>query len=71
MDVSRIPKIISVDDHVVEPAHVWDRWLPAKYRDRGPRVERRGVREISFAGAAVYKEEVDDESPLKADTCIY
>ena len=28
-----IPKIISVDDHVVEPAHTWERWLPAKYRD--------------------------------------
>ena len=43
MDEASIPKIISVDDHVVEPAHVWERWLPAKYRDRGPRVERRGV----------------------------
>ena len=30
-----IPKIISVDDHVVEPPHVWDTWLPARYRDRG------------------------------------
>jgi Amidohydrolase len=40
MDEASIPKIISVDDHVVEPAHVWVRWLPAKYRDRGPRVER-------------------------------
>ena len=24
-----IPKIISVDDHVVEPAYVWQEWLPA------------------------------------------
>jgi hypothetical protein len=31
-----LPKIISVDDHVVEPAHVFERWLPAKHRDRGP-----------------------------------
>ncbi len=46
MDEASIPKIISVDDHVVEPAHVWERWLPAKYRDRGPRVERRGVASI-------------------------
>ena len=35
MDEASIPKIISVDDHVVAPAHVWERWLPAKYRDRG------------------------------------
>ena len=31
------PKIISVDDHVVEPPHVWQTWLPEKYRERGPR----------------------------------
>ena len=33
-----LPWVISVDDHVVEPPHVWQRWLPAKLRDRGPRV---------------------------------
>ncbi len=36
-----LPKIISVDDHVVEPAHVWQTWLPEKYRAQGPRVERK------------------------------
>ena len=36
-----LPKIISVDDHVVEPPHVWQTWLPEKYRERGPRIERR------------------------------
>ncbi len=66
-----IPKIISVDDHVVEPAHLWQTWLPAKFRDRGPRVERRGVRAIEFAGAAAYKEVFDDDSPNKADTWVY
>jgi predicted TIM-barrel fold metal-dependent hydrolase len=71
MDEKTIPKIISVDDHVVEPAHVWQTWLPAKFRERGPRVERRGVRAIEFAGAAAYKEQFDEESPLKADTWIY
>ncbi len=25
-----LPMIVSVDDHVVEPAHVWERWLPAE-----------------------------------------
>jgi predicted TIM-barrel fold metal-dependent hydrolase len=36
-----LPKIISVDDHVVEPPHVWQTWLPAKYREKGPRIERK------------------------------
>ena len=29
---------VSVDDHIIEPAHLWQTWLPAKFRDRGPRV---------------------------------
>ena len=71
MDESRIPKIISVDDHVVEPAHVWETWLPMKFRERGPKVVRRGVRGIQFAGAGVYREEFDDDSPDKADTWVF
>ncbi|MBO0729387.1 MAG: amidohydrolase family protein [Acidimicrobiaceae bacterium] len=31
------PYIVSVDDHVIEPAHTWESRLPAKLRDRGPR----------------------------------
>ncbi len=39
-----IPRIISVDDHVVEPPDLWTTRLPARYQDRAPRVERdRGV----------------------------
>ena len=34
------PKIISVDDHVVEPAGVWMDRLPSKYADIGPRIVR-------------------------------
>jgi len=34
-----LPWVISADDHVVEPPDLWERWLPAQYRDRGPRVE--------------------------------
>lgn len=32
--------IVSPDDHVVEPPHLWTSRLPARYRDVGPRVER-------------------------------
>ena len=35
-----IPRIISVDDHVVEPPTLWTDRLPSKYLDRAPRVER-------------------------------
>ena len=35
-----IPKIISVDDHVVEPPTLWTDRIPEKYQDRCPRVER-------------------------------
>ena len=35
---SVIPKIISVDDHVVEPRDVWVDRLPKRYRDVGPRI---------------------------------
>jgi predicted TIM-barrel fold metal-dependent hydrolase len=39
-DPMEIPRIISVDDHVVEPPDLWTERLPEKYRDRGPRVVR-------------------------------
>jgi predicted TIM-barrel fold metal-dependent hydrolase len=35
-----LPRIISVDDHVLEPADLWTARLPASLRDRGPRVVR-------------------------------
>jgi predicted TIM-barrel fold metal-dependent hydrolase len=33
-------RIISTDDHVVEPADLWQERLPSKYRDIGPRIVR-------------------------------
>jgi predicted TIM-barrel fold metal-dependent hydrolase len=33
-----VPPMISVDDHIIEPPDLWVRWLPAKYREKGPRV---------------------------------
>jgi predicted TIM-barrel fold metal-dependent hydrolase len=37
-DDPRLDWLVSVDDHVIEPAHVWVDRLPAKYRDVGPRL---------------------------------
>jgi predicted TIM-barrel fold metal-dependent hydrolase len=39
-DVADMPRIISVDDHVVEPPDLWQSRLPARYLDRAPRVIR-------------------------------
>src|SRR6185369_17660465 len=65
-----IPRIVSVDDHVVEPAHLWDRWLPERYRARGPHVERRGIGSMKHIGGGVYEQSFDDDGP-KADCWVY
>ena len=50
MGTQELPKIISVDDHVIEPATVWTDRLPSKYLDVGPRIVRAPVKEITFIG---------------------
>ena len=56
------PKIISVDDHVIEHANVWQDRLPAKYRDIGPRViQQRG--NMNFVGG-VFSYEPDENGQL-------
>ena len=67
---AEIPKIISVDDHVVEPAHLWDRWLPERFRARGPHVERRGIGSMTHIGGGRYEQSFDDDGP-KADCWVY
>lgn len=44
------PKIISVDDHTVEPPHVWRNRLPSRYHDTGPRIVRAPLKEMTFLG---------------------
>ena len=44
-----IPRIISVDDHVVEPPDLWSARLPRKFLERGPRIQREKGR---FGGAS-------------------
>jgi predicted TIM-barrel fold metal-dependent hydrolase len=48
--MGQLPKIISVDDHVIEPPNVWTDRLPAKYAAVGPRVERKTVSNLKFNG---------------------
>ena len=54
-----LPKIVSVDDHVIEHANVWQDRLPSKYADVGPRViQERG--EMQFVGGVFSYEPTDD-----------
>jgi predicted TIM-barrel fold metal-dependent hydrolase len=67
---AELPKIISVDDHVVEPPHLWQTWLPSKYRDRGPKSERRGIGAMRHVGGGSYEQSFDDNGP-QADCWVY
>jgi predicted TIM-barrel fold metal-dependent hydrolase len=68
--MSELPKIISVDDHVVEPSHVWQKWLPEKWRERGPRVERKRWGAFKLRKGAKYEMTEDPEGEW-GDAWIY
>jgi predicted TIM-barrel fold metal-dependent hydrolase len=70
MDPAALPKIISVDDHVVEPAHLWETWLPARWRELGPRAERRGIGSMRHVGGGTYEQTFDPTGP-QADCWIF
>jgi predicted TIM-barrel fold metal-dependent hydrolase len=65
-----LPKIISVDDHVVEPANLWQDRLPRKWREKGPRLERR-VGSISWLSGAATFVENDGPGSRPADVWMY
>ena len=44
------PKIISVDDHIVEPADLWSSRLPEKYKELGPTIVRKPMPKVEFVG---------------------
>ncbi len=70
MTLTDLPLIVSVDDHVVEPAHLWQRWLPDRWKELGPRVERRGIGAMKHIGGGTYEQTFDDAGPL-GDCWIY
>ncbi len=70
MSVADPPKIISVDDHVVEPPHVWQEWLPEKWRGRGPRVIREKWAPFVHYPGAKYRNTVDDDGKA-GDAWVY
>jgi len=50
--MDEFPKIISVDDHVVEPANLWTDRLPAAMREAGPRMVLAPQGDVVFVGPA-------------------
>jgi predicted TIM-barrel fold metal-dependent hydrolase len=60
------PKVISVDDHVVEPPDTFERWLPKKFRAAGPKVIRKGVRGFGNVNDG-FNLIFDDDSDVKGD----
>jgi predicted TIM-barrel fold metal-dependent hydrolase len=50
--LARIPGIVDVDAHVVEPPDVWTSRLPAKYRDVGPRIVYAPGGDIKLVGSS-------------------
>lgn len=64
------PMIVSVDDHVVEPPHLWTTWLPSKFRDAGPKIERRYVGNMKHIGGGTYEQEFT-EGGRPADCWVF
>jgi predicted TIM-barrel fold metal-dependent hydrolase len=65
--------LVSVDDHVLEPPHVWETRLPARFRDVGPRIRTdeqgeawffEGKRMPTTGLAAAAGKKVEDFSPM-------
>jgi predicted TIM-barrel fold metal-dependent hydrolase len=67
---TEIPRIVSVDDHVVEPPHLWNTWLPDRLKAGGPRVERRGIGSMRHVGGGSYEQTFDPDGP-QADCWVY
>jgi predicted TIM-barrel fold metal-dependent hydrolase len=49
-----LPKIVSVDDHIVEPPHLWETWLPDKWKARAPRVVTKKIEKMTYVSGTRY-----------------
>jgi predicted TIM-barrel fold metal-dependent hydrolase len=59
-----LPRIISVDDHILEPQDLWQSRVSAKDRDRAPRVERHyGRIDWDMDGKSRFVDDPDKSSP--------
>jgi hypothetical protein len=69
-DVDGLPWVISVDDHVVEPPHVWTTWLPARLREQGPHVVQDTCRTVVPPGGGAARYEKGGDGPV-VDWWVY
>jgi predicted TIM-barrel fold metal-dependent hydrolase len=60
--LSRIPWIVDVDAHVVEPPDLWQSRLPQRYREIGPRIVYAPQGEVKLVGSS-YLEAPGTEGP--------
>ena len=60
--LARIPSIIDMDAHVVEPPDVWSSRLPAKYREAGPHIVLAPAGDVKLVGSS-YIESPGTEGP--------
>ena len=67
--MAELPKIISVDDHIVEPADVWTSRMPAKFKDAAPHIIRKEMPDVTFVGGKLTVNEGGGAAP--ADWWIY
>ena len=65
-----LPWIISVDDHVVEPPHLWQRWLPSRLRENGPRIVRASCETTLVGGTGAPAYTPGGDGP-KTDFWVY
>ena len=54
--IAKIPPIVDLDAHVVEPADLWTSRLPARYRDIGPHIVLAPAPDSIVLDGALYKE---------------
>lgn len=66
--LARIPPLVDLDAHVVEPPDVWSSRLPRRYQDVGPRIELLPDGHARMVGGA-YVEAPGTEGPLVAWWC--
>jgi predicted TIM-barrel fold metal-dependent hydrolase len=65
-----LPRIISVDDHVLEPGDLWSSRLPAQYVDVGPRLVRRKGVVRGVRGVYLFEESSGNDA-VWADCWLY
>jgi hypothetical protein len=62
--LAKIPPIVDMDSHVVEPPGVWSDRLPARLREAGPRIEYAPAGDVQLVDGK-YVETPGTEGPTR------